>query len=184
MRYLLLSILLANCAGNVAVKPDAPAPLNKSWPNAEWAEYAYEKVAVLPRTSDEKEFCPQGLTRANWVHLLAAMSRYESNFKPTLEYKERFKNGRGEYVISTGLFQVSYESSRGYGFKGITTKELKDPYKNIDVAVSILKKWTLRDGVVANHSGSSWRGGSRYWSVLRPSGKLQAVKDYLKPLCQ
>lgn len=154
-----------------------------AWPNQDWERYAWEKCAVLKRTADDSYFCSKGLTRRNWVILLGAMAKYESNFKPSLEYKEKFKNGKGEYVISTGLFQVSYESSRGYGFSGITTEQLKDPYKNIDVAIAILKKWTERDGVVANHSGTTWRGGARYWSVLRTTGKLESVKAYVKRYC-
>ena len=178
MKYLLL-ILLGACATQAPV-----ADKTTSWPNLDWHEYVKQKTLDLPMTSDGRLFCPQGLTPANWAHLMGAMVKYESNFKPSSTYKERFKNGRGEYVISTGLFQVSYESARGYGFRGITTEELKDPYKNIDVAVAILKKWALRDGVAANHSGTTYRGGSRYWSVLRPSGKLAKVKAYLKPFCE
>jgi len=133
----------------------------------------------MPKASDEKKLCPKGLTRENWVHLFAAMAKHESSFKPTLTYKENFKNSRGEYVISTGLFQVSYESSRGYGFSGITTEQLKDPFKNIEVAVKIMRTLVARHGVVSGNSGG-WKGGSAYWSVLR-SQKAQAT---LKSLCQ
>lgn len=154
--------------------------INKSlFPEQKWADHVWLLVADMPKASDEKSFCPKGLTRQNWVHLFASMAKHESNFKPALTYKENFKNSRGEYVISTGLFQVSYESSRGYGFQGITTEQLKDPYNNINVAVRIMKTLVARHGVVSSYNGG-WKGGSAYWSVLR-SGKAQAT---LKPLCE
>lgn len=184
MKHLIVALLLTSCATSPTVKDNLTVPLNASWPNADWQAYAYEKAKDLPRTTDEKEFCPQGLTTANWVHLMSAMAYYESGYSPAKTYREKFKNGRGEYVISTGLFQVSYESSRGYGYPGITTADLKAPLLNIDVAVSILKKLTLRDGVVANHSGQPWLGGQRYWSVLRTTGKLAQIKARMKEHCQ
>lgn len=186
MNHLILALLLTSCAtAPVTKQPEAPkVKLNKSWPNTDWQSYAYEKAKELPRTTDEKEFCPQGLTQANWTHLLAAMAYYESGYSPAKTYREKFKNGRGEYVISVGLFQTSYESSRGYGYPGITTEDLKAPFLNIDVAVSILKKLTLRDGVVANHSGQPWLGGQKYWSVLRTTGKLAQIKARMRKHCQ
>lgn len=149
------------------------------FPEQAWANHVWNLVSDMPYASDEKKLCPKGLTRQNWVHLFAAMAKHESKFDPKLTFKEDFTNSRGERVISTGLFQVSYESSRGYGFSGITTEQLKDPYKNIEVAVKIMKTLVARHGVVAGNYGG-WKGGSAYWSVLR-SGKAQAT---LKPLCQ
>jgi hypothetical protein len=150
------------------------------FPNREWPEHIYALTENMPKVRDEFQLCPKGLTRRNWVHFFAAMAKHESNFKPALTYKENFKNSRGEYVISTGLFQVSYESSRGYGFKGITTEQLKDPYKNIEVAVKIVKTLAGRDGTLQGKQGMVYLGASKYWSVLR-SGKAQAT---LKTLCE
>ena len=195
MKTLVTLLMLAACSTSPIEQEKKPT--KASWPNSAWQNYAYEKSIVLPRTTDEKEWCQNGFSnRANFVHLLAAMAKMESNFKPRLEYEESFKNGRGERVISTGLFQVSYESARGYGFSGVTTEQLKDPYKNIDVAISILKKWAERDGVISNSSGTTWRGGARYWSVLRhsrwdsrakkwvPNSANKRLKEYLKGFCE
>lgn len=186
-----LFIVLALGACELPKDPGVPPVVEKpyaSWPNQEWAKHAEKKVSETGLDklvlADAKLFCPNGMSTRNWVHLMGAMVKYESGFKPELEYKESFRNSKGEYVISTGLFQVSYESSRGYGFSGITTQDLKNPLKNIDVAVAILKKLTGQNGVIANHSGTSWKGGSRYWSVLRPNGKLPSVKATLKPWCE
>lgn len=173
---LLVVLLLASCT--------APKPFRSAWPKLEWQEYVFNAVRDMPYARDEKDFCPQGLSQRNWVHLMAAIVRYESNFNPQLEYREAFKNGKGETVISTGLFQVSYESSRGYGFPNITTEDLKDPFKNIDVGVAILRKLIGQDGVVANTEGTQWKGGARYFSTLRHTGKLDAVKKYIKVWCE
>ena len=183
MKHILLLLLLSACATDTQ-KPLVGVDLKNSWPNPQWQAYVYEKVKVLPRTADEKEWCPQGLTRANWTHLLSAMAYYESGYRPKHEYLEKFRRtDNGQRVISTGLFQVSQESSRGYGHF-VTQEQMHDPYTNIDIAISILKKWTLSDGVVANHSGTNWKGGSRFWSVLRPSGKLAQVKARMRQHCQ
>lgn len=151
-----------------------------AWPNKAWESYLYEKLVNMPYAKDEKQLCPRGLSQKNWLNLFTAMAKHESNFRPALTFKEDFKNSRGEWVISTGLFQLSYESARGYGFTGITTEQLKDPYKNIDVAVKIMRTLVGRHGVVSGKSGTKWLGGAAYWSVFR-SGKAQAT---LKTLCE
>jgi hypothetical protein len=186
----LISFGLFGCAPK-----DQTFPMRSAWPNLDWQEYAYSKVYDMPKASDEKEFCPKGLTQRNWVHLLAAMAKYESNYNPKLEYKEAFKNGKGETVISTGLFQVSYESS-GLVRKGTRHEELHNPKINIDIATDLIRYYVKRDGVVANHSGEAWRGASRYWSVMRPKhkrtingkeillGKLPEIKAHMKQWCE
>lgn len=171
-------------------------PFESIWPDKAWQSYVLESVANMPHAKDEKEFCPQGLTQRNWVHLLGAIVKYESNFRPAYEYKEAFKNTCcNEYVISTGLFQVSYESSWAVRPK-TKHEELKNPYVNINIAVDLIKRYVARDGVLANHSGENWRGASRYWSVMRPKhkrtingkeiwlGKLPEIKADLKKWCE
>jgi hypothetical protein len=181
-----LSTIFTGPAPVVSQPPKVEQPVSvdaeKSlFPKKEWADYLWKKLDNMPVARDQFELCGKnGLTKQNWLHLFAAMAKHESNFKPSLEFKENFKNSRGEWVISTGLFQLSYESARGYGFRNITTEDLKDPYKNIDVAVAIMRKWVSTDGVVSAKSGLSWRGGARFWSVLR-TGKAQAT---LKTLCE
>lgn len=159
----------------------------KGFPNKDWNEKALELVkksrlaGFKPR--DAKSFCPNGMTDNNWVALLASMAKYESDFKPSTTYKENFKNSKGEYVISVGLLQTSYESARGYGFSDATTEKLKDPNYNLAVAVKIMEKWIVQDAVITS-GASPYKGGGRYWSCLRSSGKLSSVKSYLKNLCE
>lgn len=180
MRFLLLFLF-----GCVTTQTPAPAPSDGPKPTKnEWYEYALKEIKASRLLSvtpvDAKEFCPNGMSAKNYANLLMAMAKYESNYNPSATYKENFKNSKGEYVISTGLFQLSYESVAGYGFR-VTTEQLKDPYLNIKITVKILEKWIMQDKRIA--SSSPYRGGSRYWSVLRPTGKLSSVKSTMRPWC-
>ena len=190
MKYLLLLLIFQAEAFSKKQPSNPSAPSTPStgklnFPVKDWNDYALKEVKASRLLSvnpvDAKDFCPRGMSANNWVNLLAAMAKYESNFKPSTTYKENFKNSKGEWVISTRLFQLSYESARGYGFN-TTTEGLKDPYLNIKIAVKILDKWVVQDKRIA--SSSPYKGGSRYWSVLRPTGKLSSVKATLKPWCE
>lgn len=140
----------------------------------------------MPHAKDEKEFCPQGLSQRNWVHLFAAMAKYESDFNPKLTYLEKFENSRGERILSTGLLQISYEQARhsDYGYPTVTTEQLKDPKTNLDIGVKIMRRLIKRDGVVSGYANKKWIGGAAAWSVLRTTGKLSAVKAYMKNWCE
>lgn len=152
------------------------------FPKQEWADWALQcvKNSNLPAVNVKDSWFHN--TPENWVHLLAAMCKFESSFKPESTYPESFKNGKGERVISTGLFQLSYESVGGYGFK-TTTEGLKDPKLNIQIAVKILETWVVKHGYVASTGKSPYKGGAMYWSVLRHAdvkGKLEPVKALYK----
>lgn len=176
-------------APTTPTKPSAPIVGDRpyaSWPNQDWARYAEGQVIAhglhLLTPKDWKDFWPKGgPTIRNWVHLLAAMVKHESGFKPAKEYRENFKNGAGETTISTGLFQLSYHTQRSvYGFKEATTEMLKDPRYNIRCAVHILARWVKQDGVIAGGSSGAWRGSSRYWAVMRTPKVNTQVKPSLK----
>jgi hypothetical protein len=193
MKYFLLLFFMtfAACSSTPSPAPTQPpvveSPKLKGsiWPNKEWEQYLYAKVQDMPRVNGEKEFCPQGMSPENWVHLFGAIAKRESDFQPRKEYQENFRNGKGELIISTGLFQVSYESS---GAVRPNTKhhELHNPYINIDIAVALMKRYLLRDGVMAaGDSNANARGGARYWAVLRTkNNSLAKTQAILKPWCQ
>jgi uncharacterized protein (TIGR02594 family) len=105
-----------------------------------------------------------------WKHFLSCMAMKESGINPATEFRESFNDSRGKRVISRGLFQLSIESVNGYkrhGYEGINSfSELHDPIVNLEAAVFILKHWIKRDGQIASGT-SPWKGGARYWSVLR-----------------
>lgn len=129
-------------------------------------EELMEAELSLLKPQDFKEFNFGVNTRESWVKVLTEMAYWESKFKPDARYQENFRNSKGEYVISSGLFQVSTESIRGYGLK-FTQEELFEPKKNIQCAIAIMTKLVKQDSVITGKKGGRWQGAGRYWSVLR-----------------
>lgn len=159
------------------------------FPKQEWTDASLAAVLASPLATvtpkDAKAFCPNGMTPHNWVHLMAAMARYESNFNTDEVYLESFKGSDGKRIISIGLFQISLSSGNAYGCKFKDQAALKDPIQNLKCAVLILSRWIPKDGVIALGSNNATaKGGARYWSVLRTSGKLSSVKNTLKLHCE
>ncbi len=161
------------------VDPNDPL-LNSKFKNAEWNDEVLRLVEKYGLTNlnprDATAFFPDGDARnpQNWANLIAGITAKESGFDPTLTYPERNKDGSprlnndGQQIISTGLMQLSYESSRGYGFTGITTTDLKNPQKNLEVGVKILSELIGKDGVISGGtSEETYIGGAKYWSTLR-----------------
>lgn len=189
MKYLLL-LLLAACEVPVIEVPKEPEvvePIKTLFPRQDWADFVFNEVMnsklVETTMKDGREFCPNGMSANNWVHLIAAMAKRESNFKPELEYKESFKNSKGEWVISTGLLQISLESSKGYDCGMNSQSDLKDPFKNLACGVKILERWAVRDQVLSKKVSGKWTGAiARYFSVGRDS--LPKTKEVLKPWCE
>lgn len=130
---------------------------------------------VIP--ADKNLFCPkyQSLSYAQrkqyWAFMLSAMVRFESNFKTETSYTEDFNDSHGNRVISRGLLQISIESGNAYGCGFKTTKDLHDPKQNLSCGIRILDRWLGRDGRIAGKVDGAWRGGARYWSVLRAGDK-------------
>jgi hypothetical protein len=189
MKYLLLA-LLAACATAPVVPPPEPSKPYASWPNQEWAK-AVEKAVIATgldkaKLADEKLFCPNGLTTRNLVHLMAAIVHYESGFKPAKEYRESFKGSDGKNIISTGLFQISFSSTQQarYGCKWSKQTDLHDPIRNAQCGVQVVAALAKENGVMTNHSGTNYKGAARYFSVMRPSGKLAQIKARLKGFCE
>ena len=70
------------------------------------------------------------------------MSENESGYEATQVTQETFTNSKGEKVRWTGLFQLSYDSVRGYGVgKGLSDSQLdaslRDPAFNANAAITI-----------------------------------------------
>lgn len=118
---------------------------------------------------DLAQYCPNYATLSNeqkvemWATMLTQVSYFESKYDTNTTYRESFTDSTGARVISTGLFQLSRESARGYGCPVSSTQDLKDPNVNLQCAVKIMGRWVDRDNMV----GRGTRGGGRYWSVFR-----------------
>lgn len=154
-------------------------------------------IAASP--SDVAGFCPAYDTlgeegkRAFWVSLISAMARPESNFNPDVSFneydnctypgcKDDFTTQDGRKVVSRGLLQLSQESANGYHRFGCAIaiedeETLHDPETNLRCGVVILARWVSADSVIAKET-SPYRGGARYWSVLRRPGKITGIQKF------
>lgn len=115
-----------------------------------------------------------------WAYLISIMAERESNFNPDAFFVENFNDGNGNKVVSRGLLQLSIESARGYSCPFLNTaQDLHDPENNLISSVLIMKRWVVQDGLIsAQLASGKWRGGARYWSVLRKSSTLNFFKSF------
>jgi uncharacterized protein (TIGR02594 family) len=174
----------------VASKPTKPvgSKIKSAFPKQEWTDFVQAQVEAHELhkvdVADGKDWCKDGMKSVeSWVHLVACMSMRESSHKPTLTYKESFKNGKGEYVISSGLMQISLESIRqsAYNSQHIIKDQddLFDPYKNLEASINVLAYWVKKDKQV----GGGTKGAGRYWSVMRSPESVAKTKALLKSWC-
>jgi len=162
----------------------------------EWTKQALESVrnSKLPTSSysDMPEMCPKfkDMNLDQKVEVMAqfmsALAQAEnSKFVVDKEYKEKFKSSStGDYVISTGLYQISKSSTSAssYGCKWSSQSELHDPLKNIACAVKVMNYWTKSGNLMGTQLAQK-TGCGAYWAVCRPdSSRYKNIKNYVKNL--
>lgn len=87
----------------------------------------------------------------------------------------------GGFAVSRGLFQLSVSSSRGLGCNWINNSDdLHNEDLNIKCALYIYKNYILQDKIITGKVDDKWKGGARYWSVLRPTFDGKPRNSYLK----
>lgn len=113
--------------------------------------------------SDAQKFGIKEGSVDEWANFFTKLAEKENaEFNTNKVFTENFRNSKGELVRSTGLFQVSYESVKGYGIgKDLTDTKLdqalRDPTFNANAAVTIFEQnladrnsiIQTRDGVTA-----------------------------------
>jgi hypothetical protein len=112
-----------------------------------------------------------------WGEFFVAVAKLESDWNPHAFYEE------DESINdSVGLFQISYADQQPYGLEPLDpkAKSLEDPLVNIRCAVKMMAHWLRKDGVVAGGSAGKWRGGARYWAVLRKAASRAKIQAYVK----
>lgn len=145
-------------------------------------------LSVSP--SDAKTFCPSysrltySQKKQYWTFMLSAMARFESNFNPETSFRESFRDGSGKRVVSRGLLQISMVSGNDYGCGFRAEKDVHDPYQNLSCGIRILNRWMVYDKRIAGKVSDIWRGGARYWSVLREGNKTsyRSILDWSRNL--
>lgn len=158
----------------VAIPPTVTPVIIKSDYDFDWNNKAWSKVLVtaikesslivdLPILDDREEFgyvdgCDPVLF---WGRLMVAMAKWESNYDPESTYMESFG------LYSRGLFQVSLVDANRYGAPFTTEESVNVPELNIIGAVKVLAKLVSSDIRIGGKVSDRWKGGARYWSVLR-----------------
>lgn len=151
---------------------------SRDWSNHLYSELdrlGQDLLDVIP--ADAATFCPnyKNLTynerKKYWIYMISAMTRFESSFKTNTTYTEDFTDSSGKKVVSRGLLQISIESANGYDCELSNAQDLHNPLKNLSCGVRILDRWVGRDGRIAGKVDAKWRGGARYWAVMREGDK-------------
>jgi len=137
-----------------------------AWNNSSWDSYLVDALKksnlISLKPEDASEFGTNKDAIIFWGNILVEMAKWESSWKPETEYKESFG------VWSRGLFQLSLSDKNNYSGITFTSEEdVHDPKKNIEAAVIILDKLVTKDNRIAGKVSNAWKGGARYWSVLR-----------------
>lgn len=166
------------------------------WKKPSWTNHAVTKLVqkdlLNRKPKDIEEYCPtfNDLDEDKKIYfyslLMSAMAKKESNFNPDATYKEAFRDRNGKRIVSRGLFQISIESAnqRAYGCGFKNTSELHDPYRNIACSVNILSHWIKRDGYIGGKYQGRWKGGARYWAVLRDNSSTKYIKRETARFCE
>jgi hypothetical protein len=137
---------------------------------------AAARLHELERASDKDEFCP-GYAKASlnqrlncWVEIVAAVSKFESNFKTD----DSFREPDGHY--SVGLLALS----TGECPNAETVDELSRAVPNLVCGTNRMARLISQDGYIDGPDGH--RGAAGYWSTLRsPYREWDATrKRYLK----
>ncbi|MCK5608315.1 hypothetical protein KAR91_40915 [Candidatus Pacearchaeota archaeon] len=160
-----------------AIKTYGAALLTKK--PSDWKDY----IDVYPTTQD-------GLITF-WGNIMVEMALWESNWDSSISsLEEDYFKRTGIKIFSRGLFQMSIESARAYKKCKPLLASVADLHvdsKNIKCAVIILNHLFDKDGVITKkvrggflNTKTYWRGGARYWAVLR--GTKTYTKKALKAI--
>lgn len=136
-------------------------------------------LGSFDNANDLASFCPKykSLDSDHKAFVLGTMAvavaLYESSYNPNSIFHEPPPLG----IDSVGLFQLSYEDKFPWCVMQKAQKTLENPRVNIECAVPEMAKLVSRDGVLSGGSKGAWKGMARYWSTMRPSGKLAQIKS-------
>jgi hypothetical protein len=182
-----------NDSGMRKITDDSPAALwesrvsgSEGW-TASLADSIHRNGAhlIASNPSDIETFCPRynSLSAEQrvsvWVRIISGMAYHESGFRPAATHTE--KGGD----VSRGLLQISVASGNDYGCSFASADTVHDPAQNLNCGVMILNKWVVEDGRLAGIRPGQWRGGARYWAVLRNDRTTADIRSYTQqlPIC-
>jgi N-acetyl-anhydromuramyl-L-alanine amidase AmpD len=144
-------------------------------------KYGKELKGILPK--DAAFYGYDGKDHVTFFsELLGALAVFESGQKTDVTYKENFKDRKGNFIISRGLLQLSIESSNAYGAGLKNENELHDAATNLRCGVLIMKRWILKDNIIAAREDGAWKGMARYWSPFRKTDRVLSIQKSMKKL--
>jgi len=116
-----------------------------------------------------------------WASILDALSFSETGYSSALTFKEKFKDSSGARVVSTGLFQLSRESSKAHGgaCRAATNDKLKDGSFNLLCAFQIMGHQILKEKVLIYDDK-----GVYYWSTLSRGRNPKGFARFMGRLSQ
>lgn len=192
---LVLLVLLVGCESTsmqpktevpkeeAAVTPPTftPTKLVLAWGTSrqDWTDHLVKEIKASNLKPSVKYPCKKVDQATCFAHLVSIMAKFESGFKPEVEYKESFNDSKGNPVISRGLLQMSIESAnqKAYGCGIKKEKDLHDPFVNLSCAVKIIAYQANRGGALMAEPKI---GCAAYYSVCRASSKSnKKILDYL-----
>jgi hypothetical protein len=142
------------------------------FPQQAWNDYALQQVQAAGLSNltpaDAAKYFPDGQpTDQGWVNLLAKIAQKESGFNPQDSMLDVNNTN------SVGLLSLSANDPEVRAL-GYTEADLKDPYKNLQAGIAIMKRTIQNGGVISGQDSSGrWIGATSYWSTLR-NGQLQS----------
>ncbi|WP_376092065.1 transglycosylase SLT domain-containing protein [Roseomonas sp. CCTCC AB2023176] len=189
-RALLLAV--AGCAPAPPpdpLRPPTPAMWDGRHPQAHLWSAALLRILTADgrrllalRPTDMPAFCPRYDTlpepgrAAVWLMLFSAIAEKESGFRPAHTYREAFRGEDGRPVISRGLLQTSFESTRHHGCDHRTPADTHDPIRNLQCGVRIMTWHLEREPRIGGTAEVPASGGARYWAVLRPGHRERPLE--------
>jgi hypothetical protein len=166
-------------AGKVIVKPKSAlglpawggAPARRSWANAVLG-VVRARIRDLEKARDVETFCP-GYRSASaaqkhncWLLVVAAISKFESNFVPSSSFREPDGN------YSVGMMAMS----PGECPNAPKLNDLKVAVPNLICGTNRMAMLIARDGYIDGPDPR--RGAARYWSTLRkPYKRWDPTRD-------
>lgn len=178
----------------------------KAW-SKELLSLAEKYKPSFANAKDRADFCPKfaELTPARqtaaFAEFLLGIIYFESSYIPTKWYTETamgMDSVTKKQIVSEGFFQLSYQDVKGYPYcefdyskdKGLgmsdPKKTILDPYKNLRCGVRIFNHLATQNVAISQQAFDAvkgktvYKGGARYWSVLREQKRRGQIIDRLK----
>lgn len=197
--------LLGEAEQNLELVPkDQPGPPVLAWESSrregrKWSWHVHDEIKgrwradFLSGTDDVTTFCPRYNDLSEdqklgfWMHLVAAITRFESSYNPMTRYREKTMGKdpvTGEQVHSEGLMQLSYQDSlwakhcefdwnkdRALGVED-PRRTIFDPKINLSCGIGILARQIRNKKKIMLPVKQGC-----YWVVLAPGTRYSKIKE-------